>query len=148
MVMPAAFLATMASDAFGAGSSASWWQTLGGLIVVFGLLLVSLKLLGKWNRRSVGSDSSFVTVWHLGPKKEIQVLRLADQVHFIYRHDGAMVVLQTQPLADFESKHDHLQTGQAAGKWREALSRTLPFWNSASQSDTTRENTKERVALG
>jgi hypothetical protein len=148
MVLPAVFLGTMGVDAFAAGSSVSWWQTLGGLIVVFGLLLVSLKLLGKWNRRTDGSDSSFVTVWHLGPKKEIQVLRLEDQVHFIYRHDGSMVVLETQPLADFENKHGYLRTGQDGGKWREALSRTLPFMNSASRSNEVPENTKERAAQG
>ena len=104
MVIPAAFLGTMADGAFAADSGMSWWQTLGGLLAVFGLLLLSLKLLGKWNRRSGGADSSLLTVWHLGPKREIQVLRLGEQVHYIYRHDGAMVELKNEPLEKFENK--------------------------------------------
>ncbi|MCK9997097.1 MAG: hypothetical protein KAH56_12560 [Candidatus Krumholzibacteria bacterium] len=104
MALPAAFLGTLNEGAFAAGSGMSWWQTVGGLVAVFGLLMVSLKLLGKWNRRSGGSDSSLLTVWHLGPKREIQVLKLGDQVHYIYRHDGSMVVLQTEPLVNFENK--------------------------------------------
>ncbi len=104
MVLSVAFLGTLNQGAFAADSGMSWWQTVGGLVAVFGLLLLSLKLLGKWNRRSGGSHSSLLTVWHLGPKREIQVLRLGDQVHYIYRHDGSMVVLQTEPLVDFESK--------------------------------------------
>ncbi len=104
MLLSAAFLGTLDQGAFASGSGMSWWQTVGGLVAVFGLLMLSLKLLGKWNRRSGGSDSSLLTVWHLGPKREIQVLKLGDQVHYIYRHDGSMVVLETEPLVDFEGK--------------------------------------------
>jgi len=113
MTLSAAFLGTMGSGAFAADTGVSWWQTLGGLVAVFGLLILSLKLLGKWNRRSGGSESSLLTVWHLGPKREIQVLRLGDQVNYIYRHDGAMVVLKTEPLAEYENKRDHLRTHAA-----------------------------------
>lgn len=152
MTASATFLGALSGSAFGAGSSVSWWQTLGGLIVVFGLLLISLKMLNKWNRRTAGNDSSFLTVWHLGPKKEIQVLRLEDQVHFIYRHDGSMVVLQTQTLGDFENKHGQLRTGQANVPWREALTRNLPFWNGSSKSPSKNPGSpvtvKERAALG
>jgi len=129
MTVPTAFLGTMGSGAFVSDSGMSWWQTLGGLVAVFGLLLLSLKLLGKWNRRSSGSDSSLLTVWHLGPKREIQVLRLGDLVHYIYRHDGSMVILQTEPLEEFESKRADLSTGPARTNWRESISRSLPFWN-------------------
>ena len=80
----------------------SWWQTIGGLAAVFGLLILSLKLLGKWSKRTGGAETSLLKVWHLGPKREIQVLRLQDQVHYIYRHDGAMVTLRTETLAEFE----------------------------------------------
>jgi hypothetical protein len=97
-------LAAVGDGAFVADTSISWWKTVGGLIVVFGLLIVSLKLLGKFNRRSGGAESSLLTVWHLGPKREIQLLRLGEQVHYIYRHDGAMVTLKSEPLAEFEEK--------------------------------------------
>jgi hypothetical protein len=103
--------ATLAEGAFAADAGISWWQTVGGLVAVFGLLLLFLKLLGKWNRRSGGADTSLMTVWHLGPKREIQVLRLGDEVHYVYRHDGAMVTLRSEPLVDFE----HSRSNAAAG---------------------------------
>lgn len=93
-----------AANPYAADTGISWWQTIGGLVLVFGLLIVSLRLLGKWNRRSGGTETNLLTVWHLGPKREIQILRLVDEVHYIYRHDGSMVVLKTEPVADFESK--------------------------------------------
>jgi len=115
MTIPAAMLqsvpATLAGGSFAADGGISWWQTVGGLVAVFGLLLVSLKLLGKWNRRTGGKETSLLAVWHLGPKREIQVLRLGDQVHYVYRHDGAMVALRTEPLIDFERS----QSTAAAG---------------------------------
>ena len=104
MTLPTSFLGTLDSAALAADGGMSWWQTVGGLVMVFGLLILFLKLLGKWNRRSGGSESSLLAVWHLGPKREIQVLRLSERVHYIYRHDGSMVILQTEPLVEFESK--------------------------------------------
>jgi len=98
---PMPFLAT----AFSEGASVSWWQSLGGLMAVLALLVVFLKLLGRVNRRMSGDQASIVKVWPLGPRREIQVLRLGEEVHFIYRHDGAMVLLQQQPYADFVREH-------------------------------------------
>jgi hypothetical protein len=148
MALSTTFLGTLDQAAFAAGSGMSWWQTVGGLAVVFGLLLLSLKLLGKWNRRSGGSDSSLLTVWHLGPKREIQVLRLGDHVHYIYRHDGAMVVLQTEPVADFESKGTDQVSGSSGGNWRESISRSLPFWNVQAEPSMPTKNHRERAASG
>lgn len=102
----AAFLASIPAGetggAFAVDTGMSWWQTIGGLVVVFGLLLLSLKLLGRFNRRSGAAQAGMLAVWHLGPKREIQVLRLGDQAHYVYRHDGAMVTLKTEDLAEFE----------------------------------------------
>ncbi len=83
------------------GMGASWWQTIGGLLVVFGLLVLSLKLLGKFNRNRAGGNASLLAVWQLGPKREIQVLKLFDTVHYIYRQDGGLVELKQQPLAQY-----------------------------------------------
>lgn len=148
MFFSTAFLGTLNEGAFAAGNGMSWWQTVGGLAAVFGLLLVSLKLLGKWNNRSRGSDSSLLTVWHLGPKREIQVLRLGDQVHYIYRHDGAMVVLQTEPVTDFESKRADQGSGPSGGNWRESISRSLPFWNVQKDPSITSEIPRADAATG
>jgi hypothetical protein len=127
MTLPATFLASLKEGAFAAETGVSWWQTLGGLVVVFGLLLVSLKLLGRWNRRSGAAQSALITVWPLGPKKEIQVLRLEDQVHYIYRHEGAMVVLQTEALADFEAKQGRRPELPARSRWRDSLNGRFSF---------------------
>lgn len=148
MTLSAAFLGTINEGAFAADSGMSWWQTVGGLAVVFGLLLLSLKLLGKWNRRSSGSDSSLLTVWHLGPKREIQVLRLGDQVHYIYRHDGSMVVLKAEPIADFERKRADKGSGATCGTWRESISRSLPFCNVQSDPPMNIDNQRADAASG
>jgi len=102
MFLSTAILAAVTPETTFGGSGVSWWQTMGGLIAVFGLLMVSLKFLGKMNRRSGESAANVLTVWQLGPKREIQVLRLGDEVHYIYRHESAMVLLKQEPLADFE----------------------------------------------
>lgn len=148
MTVPAAFLGAIGGGAFVADSGMSWWQTVGGLAAVFGLLLLSLKLLGKWNRRSGGSDSSLLTVWHLGPKREIQVLRLGDQVHYIYRHDGSMVILQTEPVGEFESKRADQGTGSSRANWKESISRSLPFWNGQAEPSLKTDDPRVGAASG
>lgn len=90
------------TSSFTGGSGFNLWQSLGGLTLVFGLLVVSLKFLGKWNRRHGGGESQLLTVWHLGPKREIQVLRLGQEVHYIYRHEGAMVLLKQESIQEWE----------------------------------------------
>lgn len=85
------------------GAGFSLWQSLGGLILVFGLLILCLRLLGRFNRRHNPGQSSLLAVWPLGPKREIQVLRLGQEVHYIYRHEGAMVLLKQETLAQWES---------------------------------------------
>jgi len=128
MVLP--FLAAagteLSAETFRMGGS--WWQTMGGLAIVFGLLLLFLKLLKKLNGGSGSGDTSLLTVWHLGPKREIQILRLGDMVHYIYRHDGSMVILKEESLAQFESAHGSrepaLPTSQGL---RDLLAGKLPF---------------------
>ena len=115
------FLATAVPELTG-GSGISWWQTVGGLVAVFGLLLLCLRLLGRFQRRSNGGKASVLTVWPLGPKREIQVLRLGDAVHYVYRHDGAMVVLDQDTLADWQARAE--ATHPAAG-----APRGLPGFN-------------------
>ena len=101
------FLASATVDptaAFTAGPGISWWQTAGCLVFVFWLLVISLKLLGRFQRRAVQGQAAVLTVWNLGPRREIQVVRLEDQVHYIYRHDGAMVLLKQLPLSQWKEQ--------------------------------------------
>ena len=97
---------------FGAGSGQPWWQTVGGLLAVFGLLLLSLRLLARFNRAPRSGRAAVLAVWPLGPKREIQVLRLGDEVHYLYRHDGAMVELQRTSWAAYQTAPE--RTGEEA----------------------------------
>ncbi|HPF71021.1 MAG TPA: hypothetical protein PLQ13_10145 [Candidatus Krumholzibacteria bacterium] len=83
-------------------SGPAWWQTLGGLLAVFGLLVLGLRLLARFNKRGGFGHAALVAVWHLGPRREIQVLRLADDVHYVYRHEGAMVLLKQESFDQWE----------------------------------------------
>ncbi len=87
----------------GGGAGFSWWQTLGGMAVVFALLLVCLKLLGRLHGSGGRAEAAVVTVWSLGPKREIQVVRLRDEVHYIYRHESGLVVLEHESYDEFRA---------------------------------------------
>lgn len=101
------------------GAGISWWQTVGGLAAVFALLIVFLKVLARFQRGTRQNQASLLAVWNLGPRREIQVLRLGEEIHYIYRHDGAMVLLKQDSLAAW-------QTGAEAAPETEA--RGLPAW--------------------
>lgn len=88
------------------GSGNPWWQTLGGLLAVFGLLFLSLRLLARFNRAPRSGRAAVLAVWPLGPRREIQVLRLRDEVHYLYRHEGAMVELQRIPWSAYQAAPD------------------------------------------
>lgn len=104
----------------------SWWQTVGGLAAVFALLIVFLKFLGRWQRGSGHERAALLAVWPLGPRREIQVLRLGEDVHYVYRHDGAMVTLRQESLADWEvaAAERPAAEGGAVPAW---LRKRLPF---------------------
>ena len=99
----------------------SWWQTAGGLVAVFGLLVLCLRLLGRFQKSRAGDRASVLTVWPLGPKREIQVLRLGDAVHYVYRHDGAMVVLDKESLAVWEAQQTTAPHGSGTADRRGLL---------------------------
>ncbi|RKZ19716.1 hypothetical protein DRQ50_01500 [bacterium] len=126
-------LASTELTGLAANTGMSWWQTAGGLVAVFGLLLLSLRLLGRFQKNRGGDRAGMLTVWPLGPKREIQVLRLGDAVHYVYRHDGAMVVLEQETLAAWESRADaetpRIPSPQHTGmldmrRWRAMASRS------------------------
>jgi flagellar biogenesis protein FliO len=76
----------------------SYWQVGAALAAVLGLVVVALKAL---QRLQGGGDQDaevrLLSVRRLGPRRELQRLRVGDRVHTIYRHDGAMVVLRDDP---------------------------------------------------
>ena len=128
--MPLVFLATTTVDTgnLSMGDHGSLWQAFAGMAVVFGLLMLFLKLLGRLNKTRGTVDSSVVAVWHLGPKREIQVLRLGDDVHYIYRYDGSMVVLKEEPLAEFQANHKkETEDGDHRAPWKKLLGNKASF---------------------
>jgi len=83
------------------GGPASWWQVIGGSLAVFALLVLFLRLLARWQSGPRARQASLLAVVPLGPRREIQVVRLRDQVHYIYRHEGALLALDRQPYGDY-----------------------------------------------
>ena len=103
--MDASTLATAAGsgapDAAGAG--VSWWQAIGGTVAVFALLLLALRFLARWQGAARSGAAAILAVLPLGPRREIQVLRVREQVHYVYRQDGALVLLGSEALAAYEA---------------------------------------------
>ena len=110
MAAPAILGALDAASLHAAGVG-SWWRTVGGLLVVFGLLFLSLKLLGRYGRRGGAAQARLLAVWHLGPRREIQVLRLGDEVSYVYRHENAMVLLRQESWEAYVREHGEAAAG-------------------------------------
>jgi flagellar biogenesis protein FliO len=106
-------LATATSTPWQAGGF-SWWQALGALLVVFALLLLVLRLLARWQSGSSSQALRLLKVVPLGRGRELQILRLRDRVHYLYRQDGALVLLESEPYATYRSTAP-LREAQAAG---------------------------------
>lgn len=119
-----------APEALSFSGGFSWWQTLGGLALVFGLLMFCLRLLGRFQGSGGKSPANLLAVWSVGPKREVQALRLDDEVHYIYRHDGAMVLLKNQNFQEWEQSQ--AQKPERSGdrnllrNWRSWLSLKSP----------------------
>ncbi len=81
-----------------------WWQVVGGLAAVFGLLILFLKFLARLPQSGGQARAGMLAVWSLGPRREVQVLRLQDEVHYLYRHENALVHLRAEPLAAWQAQ--------------------------------------------
>ena len=113
---------SLGNAAMGMGS---WWRTIGGLAVVFGLLFLCLKLVTRYGRKSGAAQARVLAVWHLGPKREIQVLRLGEDVSYVYRHENAMVLLRQETMEEYRRQHGEAAPGLASGP---ALPSALARW--------------------
>lgn len=86
------------------GSGPSYWQVGAALVAVLGLLIVVLKFLQRWQRTDgAGGDVRLVSVRRLGPRRELQILQVGDEVHTLYRQESAMVVLKTESRIQHEA---------------------------------------------
>ncbi|HOX26427.1 MAG TPA: hypothetical protein PLL30_07575 [Candidatus Krumholzibacteria bacterium] len=88
----------------GAAATPSFWQVGLALVVVLALLVMVLRLLQRFqNGAKPAGAVRVLAVRRLGPRRDLQFLQVGDLVHTLYRHDGAMVVLGTQPAATWDS---------------------------------------------
>jgi hypothetical protein len=117
MSLAASFLGTVvAAGTAAAGPSApSWWQVIGGSVAVFALLVLFLRLLARWQGGPRARQAALLAVLPLGPRREIQVVRLRDQVHYIYRHESALLALDRQAYADYAAAPIAPEWGRAGG---------------------------------
>ncbi len=91
-------------DAANLAPGPSYWQVGAALVAVLGLLVVVLKFLQRWQgARAQGGDARLLSVRRLGPRRELQVLQVGEQIHTIYRHDSAMVLLGTEARVAHEA---------------------------------------------
>ena len=115
VTLPLATAARLGLDGSGA---LVWWQVVGALAAVLALLLVCLRLLGRLQIGPRSRDAALVAVWPLGPRREIQLLRLGDQLHYIYRHESALVLLRQQSWAEYQ---DQLPSQPEPQRWLGAI---------------------------
>ncbi len=92
----------------------SWWQAAGALLVVFALLLLVLRLLARWQAGGGLPALRLLKVVPLGRGRELQILRLRDRVHYVYRQDNGLVLLETESYAAYRSSAPLRET-EAAG---------------------------------
>jgi hypothetical protein len=113
----------------------SWWQAAGGVLVVFALLGVTMRFLGRWTHGAQDGRASLLAVIPLGHRRDLQVLRLKDEVHYIYRQEGALLLLGKESFADYQATAP--QQDSAAGKpWRRLIGRTAAAaWRQASHPE-------------
>ncbi|MBD3221092.1 hypothetical protein GF314_07585 [bacterium] len=121
----------------GAFAGPSAWQIVAALATVLGLLILALKLVRRlgWG----GGDAASVRlrqVRKLGPRREIEAIELDGEVHTIYRRDGGLVVLRTEPAASWESRQAGAPPAPGAG-----VGRTLKALAAAAGGMARREPT-------
>ncbi|MHB8078751.1 MAG: hypothetical protein ACYDIE_05810 [Candidatus Krumholzibacteriia bacterium] len=82
----------------------SWWQAVGGTVAVFALLALFLRVLARFHTGPRARQAALLAVLPLGPRREIEVVRLKDRVHYLYRREGALVALAEEPLAAWQAE--------------------------------------------
>ncbi len=74
-----------------------WGKLVGAFLLVFALLFVFLKVLGRMQRGGGSADVSLLRVQSLGPRRSLEFLRCGDQVFKLYRSEQSMVLLEQEP---------------------------------------------------
>lgn len=78
----------------------SVWRLLGAFLLVTGILLVTLRLLTRWQAGRGPADMRLLGVSSLGPKRQVERLRYKDEELVIYRSENAMLLLERLPAGE------------------------------------------------
>jgi flagellar biogenesis protein FliO len=103
------------------------------MLAVFVLLLLFLRFLGRFHRGQKHSEASLLEVWPLGPRREIQLIRLRDRIHYVYRHEGALVLLDQEAFATYRVTHPS-RSQRSPVAWAKLLNRLGIVSHSVSSS--------------
>jgi hypothetical protein len=104
-MIPASAIVLASAGASWQAGGFSWWQTIGAMLAVFALLILVLRWLGRWQGGAGNGPASLLAVMPLGHRREVQVLRLNNEVHYIYRYEGALLLLGKETYADYQAAH-------------------------------------------
>jgi hypothetical protein len=115
-----AILAATGPGALSSLGDGGWLRAAGGTILVLVLLVFSLRLLRRWPGVRRSDSARVEAVWPLGFRREIHVVRLEDEVHYVYRNEQGLVLLRREPWADYRGTR--LRNADAAsGRGRSGL---------------------------
>ena len=92
MVAGTAFLAAAAAQP----DDPSWWKLAGAFLLVFGLLMLFLRFVGRLQRGAASADAALLRVTSLGPRRSLEYLRCGDRVYTLYRSENSMALLETE----------------------------------------------------
>lgn len=96
------------------------WQVFAALAGVLALLILVLRALQRWQPgQRPDARVRLLSVQRLGPRRELQVLRVGDEVHTLYRQEGAMVLLGSRSWDSWSSVQDTAAT--PAINWKPSL---------------------------
>lgn len=96
------------------GAMPSFWQVAAALVAVLGLLVLALKALRRLQPHGAGDHARLLQVRRLGPKRDLEVLRVDDEVYTIYRHDGGLVLLRREACARWDARQPEAPAAPAA----------------------------------
>lgn len=71
----------------------SWWKLGGAFLLVFALLVLFLKFVGRLQKGGHAADASLLRVQSLGPRRSLEYLRCGDSVYTLYRSEQSMALL-------------------------------------------------------
>ncbi len=97
----------------------SWWKLGGAFLLVFALLVLFLRLVGRLQRGAVAEDAALLRVQSLGPRRSLEYLRCGERVYTLYRSESSMALLEEEPYDP--ARHQPGADAPSLGGWLERL---------------------------